>query len=64
MKTLQFSIREITFHLIPEYVTDALYFFTQLNNLCDQFHHFFKFWKEAWNQFIFSMTSDYSEYTN
>lgn len=47
MKTLQFSIREITFHLIPEYVTDetrhidALYFFTQLNNLCDQFHHFF-----------------------
>lgn len=47
MKTLPFSIREITFHLIPEYVTDetryrdVLYFFTHLNNLRDQFHHFF-----------------------
>lgn len=31
--------------LIPEYVTDetrytdAIYFFTQLNDLCEQFHH-------------------------
>jgi len=47
MKTLPFSNTEINFQLIPEYVTDEtryidrLYFFTQLNDLCEQFHHFF-----------------------